>query len=223
MLRRPKASRAFFAYAMFMKMYWQICPFRYIILISYNHRRCFMKKLLAILLSALLIFSMAACGGSSECDASADNPINDEESNLPSDINEWTGADFATYFKAQGILPYPSEDYEPYVGNHGDDWQGTPIQESAVWSFASDDPGSFFVFTFGKSGDVPDEEVEYWKECIDNTKTMPYEYAVFGEIDHMVGNIAFISEDLSYNDEIRSACEAAYQQFLKDTGLTPEF
>ena len=62
-----------------------------------------MKKLLAILLSVLLIFTMVACGDSSEAEPETDDTEVTDETVYPNDIYEWTGEHFAAYFKAVGI------------------------------------------------------------------------------------------------------------------------
>ena len=180
----------------------------------------FMKKLITILLIALLIFTFAACGGS-------ETPDNDstetDMSAYPDQIRAWTSEDFIEYFKAQGILPVDSE-YVPGVGNHADYFGGTPIDESVIWSFTEDDPGSFYILILnGELGDCSDEEFAYWMDFMDQNKSFPYDYAVLGEFDHLVDNVVFIYSSMNTDEDLVSKEEAAYQQFIKDTGFTPAY
>ena len=182
-----------------------------------------MKKLFVIMLIIAMAFCFASCGGSSEGGSNdSETTPQVDMSSYPSDIQEWTSENFIEYFDKQGILPI-SEDLPPGVGSHADEWGGTPIHESIIWSFTEDDPGSFAILVYKDAGDVSEEEMEYWKNCIDTDRTMPYEYATFGKVDHLVGNVGFLYSGLALNDELAETIEDAYQQFLKDTGFTPEF
>ncbi|MBO5993913.1 MAG: hypothetical protein J6Q41_00175, partial [Firmicutes bacterium] len=115
-------------------------------------------------------------------------------------------------------------DYEPYVGYHGDDWQGTPINENMNWGFYEGDPGTFCVYMLRQGmGDCPEEEFNYWMDFLSENKSLPYEYAVFGTVTHKVENVLFFYADYTDDPEVLSVCDRAYEQFLKDTGLTPEY
>ena len=47
--------------------------------------------------------------------------------------------------------------------------------------------------------------------------------ASLGTVDHLVGNVVFAYTTMTLDDECLAKCEAAYEQFLSDTGATAEF
>ena len=179
-----------------------------------------MKKLIIILFITVLAFAFSACGDPKDPEDTAPETDMDQ---YPAEIIDWTSENFMEYFKAQGILPI-DEGYGPGVGSHADYWGGTPVKESISWSFTDDGLDNLYVLILDPDlGDVSDEESSYWVNFIKTERGLPYEAAILGKVDHMVGNVIFLYSSLCEDPDIIAKEEAAYDKFLKDTGYTAEF
>lgn len=181
-----------------------------------------MKKLLAFLLAAVMVFALTACGNNpgtggeaSEVDMSA----------FPADVSEWTGQNYIDYFKAQGLF-IEEGSYETWIQNHEEDWPETPVSECAGWWDANDEVGDHgYVMMLIMSPDLADSSQDAYDELIGyirENKALPEEFTALG-VDHLVGNVAFAYTELTLNDDEVAKIEAAFEQFISDTGATPEF
>ena len=179
-----------------------------------------MKKFLAILLAGLLVLCLAACGGNEN-----EGPQEVDMSAFPADVNEWTGQNYIDYFKAQGLF-IEKGSYETWLQNHAEDWPGTPVSECAGWWDANDETGDHgYVMILIASPDLADssqEAYDEWMSYIRENKALTEEYTALG-IDHLVGNAAFAYSELTLNDDEVAKIEAAYEQFIRDTGAAADF
>lgn len=181
-----------------------------------------MKKFLAVLMIAAMVFTLCACGGGT---GSGGSGAEVDMSAFPADVNEWTGQNYIDYFKAQGLF-IEEGSYETWLQNHTDYWPGTPIEECAGWWDANDETGmSGYVMILIASPDLADsteEAYDQWMSYIKENHKLTEEYTSL-KVDHLVGNAAFCYSELTLDEEELAKIEAAYEQFIADTGATAEF
>ena len=184
-----------------------------------------MKKFLAVLLMAVMVFTFCACGGGTSGSEGSSETSGVDMSAFPSDVNEWTGQNFIDYFKAQGLF-IEEGSYETWLQNHTEYWAGTPVSECAGWWDANDETGDHgYVMILIASPDLADssqEAYDEWMNYIRENKKLTDEYTAL-KVDHLVGNAAFCYSELVFNDDELAKIEAAYEQFISDTGATAEF
>ena len=186
-----------------------------------------MKKVLAIVLAVVMLFSFAACGsqGANHGYIPEDVQINEVDlSKYPADFSQWTAQNIMDYFWE--AVDYP-RDCETWLQNHAEDWAGMPIYEaSGIWNADGADDILIVFFTFDPtSPDTTPEAVEEVKEIIRNDKNHDYtqDGIYLGPQDHMVGHVSFSYGFSTYNEEYYNKTEAAYNQLVESMGLTPDF
>lgn len=192
-----------------------------------------MKKVFAILLAAVMLFSFAACSASAgkdnKDDADTSNQISNAEvkdlgidmSKYPSDINEWTGKNFADYFTEAGVFK-DGDGYETWIQDHSVQWGGTPVDECVgCWDDA--ETFSIMILTLNtKNADSTDEMLNEWLTSIKEKKACPGDFSVL-TVDHLVGNVAFEFEATILDDDVYNAMTDAYNYLVKSLNVTPEF
>ncbi len=192
-----------------------------------------MKKVLAIVLAAVMVISLTACGAKKGNDdkktdapsssAPADS-INVDMSKYPADFKDWTAQNILDYFNA--AVKFPS-DCESWVQDHAEYWADSPIYEvSGIWNADGADDVLVTFTTFNpNSPDTTPEEVEAVQKIIREDKNHDYttEHIFLGPQDHMIGHIAFSYGVTTTNEEVYNDIEAAYNHLVKVMGLTPDF
>lgn len=200
-----------------------------------------MKKVLAIMLAAMMALSLTACGdatkkddgngdtsaaGNKESGSAADNNESDsvDLSKYPADFNDWTAQNVVDYF--QEAVEFPS-DCEAWTQNHAEYWSNMPVYEcSGVWNAdGADDVIAIFVTFNPDSPDTTPEEVEAVQKIIREDKNHDYttEDIFLGPQDHMIGHVSFSYGATTTNDDVYNAIEDAYNYLVKEMGLTPDF
>lgn len=193
-----------------------------------------MKKVLAIVLAAIMVISFTACGANKGNDdkktdsPSSSTPTNDkinvDMSKFPADFNDWTAQNVLDYFTE--TVNFPS-DCETWVQDHAEYWAGMPIYEVAgIWNANGADDIIVMFTTFNPdSPDTTPEEVEAVQKIIREDKNHDYttEEIFLGPQDHMIGHVAFSYGVTTTNEEVYNEVEAAYNQLVKVMGVTPDF
>ncbi len=183
-----------------------------------------MKKFFALLLVLTCVFTFAACGGDTG-DTGSDTPGPVDMSAFPADINEWTGQNYIDYFKAQGLF-IEEGSYKTWLQDHAEYFPGTPVSENAGWWDANDETGEHgYMMILIASPDLADssqEAYDEWMNYIRENHKLNEEFTAL-KVDHLVGNAAFCYSELTLNDDELAKIEAAYEQFIADTGATAEF
>lgn len=185
-----------------------------------------MKKVLAIILAAVMAVSFAACsanGGSNEgaqnepaANTAAVNKV--DLSAYPADINEWTVDNLMDYFTKAGC--FKNEDWK-YVQNE-EECEPATLGLSKVGSYMSDDEdGNEVVFLFWFDPAASQAKVKEQFEYIKANKTFDEAFDM-QPVDHVIGNFG-VSYSLSIDDEFYNSMDAAYNQLVTDMGLTPAF
>ena len=179
-----------------------------------------MKKLVAMLLAVVLVFSLAACSGSKDNTPNNGGEGSVDLSAYPSDINDWSAQNLIDYFTEAGVFTEAS-DRESWLQDHPMYWSGTPFNECAgYW----DDAGEILImcWTFDETlSDTTPEEVQAMKDYIIENHALTDEYMSM-PVDHLVGNVAF-SFTFTSDDDVYNAAEEAYTQLINGLGATPEF
>ena len=184
-----------------------------------------MKKFFAVLLILTMVFTFCACGGdtASSGNDSGDTASGIDMSAFPADVNEWTGQNFIDYFKAQGLFTDDSA-HETWLQDHANYWPQTPVSECAGWWDLEGIEGCMMILTLDPAlSDSSEDDYNAWLEGIKADKMLPGDYSSLGTVDHLVGNVVFAYTTMTLDDECLAKCEAAYEQFLSDTGATAEF
>ena len=187
-----------------------------------------MKKFLAVLLAVVMTISLAACSGSGSGSSSGSSSDGASGSSVdmsayPADVSEWTAQNFVDYFKAQGLFT-DDDDHETWIQDHEMYWPGTPVSECAGWwDNAGTEACVMIMIMQPDLADSSQEDYDSWIETITSDKTLPGEYASLGTVDHLVGNVAFAYSTMTLDDDALARVEAAYEQFLADTGATATF
>lgn len=177
-----------------------------------------MKKLMAILMALTFVFSLAGCGGGG---SGADSIV--PVDSVTVDVNNPDGQAVIDYFKAAGLF---NEDggMEIWSQNHEEYWPETPVKECVGWWHPEDETKPYMmILLFDDSlADSSKEDYDEWLNYIRENKALTEEYTAL-RIDHLVGNIAFAYSELTLDDEDLAKIEAAYEQFIEDTGANTEF
>lgn len=175
-----------------------------------------MKKLLALVLTMMMVLSLAACGGNDGGSKKAEVDL----SKYPADLSDWSAQDLLDYFKEAVGLP----DSLTEMYSDPESWLSTPVHDSSRgWT---DDGSAHLVFyTFDPdASDTTPELVEEWLEVLRTDSTHSYitdEYYI-GPASHLAGNILFVYEQTT-DENYYNACEAAYEQLISAFGVTPDF
>ncbi len=185
-----------------------------------------MKKLLAIVLSLMLVLSLAACSeagngnetnpgnttGSSKPD-DGDTPSGGLEG-YPADLNEWTADDIVRYFTEAGV--FTNESWVMVMGPK--EWAGTAINDYITYM---DNTGmvSISIATFDPENEMVD--VPAFLDFVRENHT--YDESLYLQpVDHMVGNMTFTFEG-TMDEEVYNAMLTAYNALLEGLGVTPDF
>lgn len=190
-----------------------------------------MKKLVSILLAAVMLLSFAACSSSKGNDNNESKPsessnaevkdLGIDMSKYPADINEWTSKNFVDYFTEAGVFKN-GDGVETWTQDHATYWAGTPVDEAVgCW----DDAETFSIMVCilnTKNSDSTDEMLNEWLTSIKESKKAPGEYSML-TIDHLVGNVAFQFETTIADDAVYNSMLDAYNYLVKSLGVTPEF
>lgn len=195
-----------------------------------------MKKVFAILLAAVMLFSFAACSASAgkdnKDDANASSgssnaetkDLNIDMSKYPADFKDWTAQNVLDYFNE--AVNFPS-DCESWVQNHAEYWSGMPIYEvSGIWNADGADDVIVMFTTFNPdSPDTTPEDVEAVQKIIREDKNHDYttEHIFLGPQDHMIGHVAFSYGATTTNEKVYNEVEAAYNYLVEAMGVTPDF
>ena len=161
-----------------------------------------MKKLLAIVLVAIMVMAFAACSANTEKDDNKDNTSNSaasasdtnvDMSKYPADFKNWTAQNLVDYFNE--AVNFPSG-CEKWVQNHDEYWANYPVYEvSGIWSDKNATENIVVMFTVFNpdSPDTTPEAVEAVQKAIREDKNHDYttEDIFLGVQDHMVGHVAF--------------------------------
>lgn len=188
-----------------------------------------MKKVLAIALALVMLFSFAACAGTTpnggNGDGGNDTP-NDAQINTvdmskyPTDFNAWNGQNFIDYFTEAGVFKEGSG-LEIWLQDHPDYWINTPINECAGY-WDEDGKILIMIFTFDETlSDTTPEDVAAMKDYIKENHKLPDDYQSM-PIDHMAGNAAF-SFTYTTDDDVYNMTEAAYNNLITALGVTADF
>ncbi|MCM1544107.1 MAG: acid shock protein [Ruminococcus sp.] len=190
-----------------------------------------MKKFLAIMLAALMVLSLAACGTESNNESKPDSSAADttaaeakdldiDMSKYPADINEWTGKDVAGYFTDAGVFSN-GNGVETWNQDHATYWPGTPVTE-AVGCWDDAETFSITVLVLGKdNADSSEEQYNEWKTNIKEKKDLPGEFSGI-PMEHMIGNLVFSYETSILDDDMYNAMTDAYNYLVKALNITPE-
>jgi hypothetical protein len=94
-----------------------------------------MKKIISLLLAAVLVLSLAACGGSTK--TAEDTPEEDTSATVdlsayPDSLDEWTSQNFIDYFQSYGLFT-DGDGFETWTQDHATYWPGTPVDECVGW------------------------------------------------------------------------------------------
>ena len=185
-----------------------------------------MKKVLAILVAAVMLLTLAACGGETNNDAVGGSPSGEESTNgvdmskYPSDLNDWSGQDFIDYFKEVGVFT-DGNGFETWLQDHATYWPGTPVNECAGWW---NDEGTIMVTIIllsADNADTSEEQLEEWKTSIKENHALPGEYASL-PVDSLIGNVAFTFEETILDDAVYEEFTKAYEELLAAMNVTPE-
>ncbi len=183
-----------------------------------------MKKFFAVLLVLVMVFTLAACGesGGSESEGSTESSGVDMSA-YPADVNEWTGQNYIDYFKAVGLFTDDNA-HETWLQDHANYWPETPVSECAGWWDNEGIEGCMMILILDPGlADSSQEDFDAWMTSIRDDKNLPGDYSSLGVVDHLIGNVAFSYSAMTLDDECLAACDAAFDQFVADTGATPEF
>ncbi len=167
-----------------------------------------MKKLLTVLLAAVMVFAMAACGGGGE-KATVDM------SKFPSDLNEWTAQDFNDYFEAAGCY---TDKNLIYIQDHATYYAGTPYNECGGYM---DEDGLYFTGVWTMNPDDSEGSVSEVIDYVRENKTLPEEFGSL-PVDHLIGNFIFVW-GLSSDEDFYNSMETAYNDLVEALGVTPDF
>ena len=182
-----------------------------------------MKKVLAMLLAAVMVCSLAACGGAEKKEEDSKSGSVDL-SKYPANFEDWTAQNILDYF--QEAVDFP-DDCEGWVQDHAEYWAGMPIYEcSGIWNADGADDICAVFFTFNPdSPDVSAEDVEAVQQTIRDDKNHDYTTSeiFLGPQDHMIGHVSFSYGITTPNEDIYNEIEEAYNNLVQDMGLTPDF
>lgn len=192
-----------------------------------------MKRILAIVLAAIMVMALAACSANTGKDENKNNTsepavstsdINVDMSKYPADFKDWTAQNVCDYFAE--AVNFPS-DCETWLQNHEEDWPNMPIYEvSGIWNADGADDVMVMFTTFNPdSPDTTPEAVEEVQKIIREDKNHDYttEHIFLGPQDHMIGHVAFSYGSSTLNDEVYNEVEAAYNYLVEAMGVTPDF
>ena len=175
-----------------------------------------MKKVLAIALAFVMLFSFAACSGSSE-------PIEVQLVDLskyPAELSQWSAQNLIDYFTEAGVFT-EGKGKESWLQDHEFYWIDTPVNECAgYWN----ETGSILIMCFTFDDTLPDtkpEDVAAMIETIKEKHQLEMELDII-PIDHFAGNIAF-SFSYTTDDAYLNAAEEAYNNLVTALGVTPDF
>lgn len=176
-----------------------------------------MKKMFVLLISTLLILSMASCQNTPASTAPADTTAAATTvfDNFPKTAEEWTAGDFNNYFKAIGL--YTNDEFI-YLQDHGDYYPGTCVDECGGYM---DNDGLYFTGVFVVNMKSTEADAEAFLAGVRETKAMPEELG-FLPVDHMAGNVlfwdSFSADETFYND-----FEQAIRDWAAALGVTLDF
>lgn len=191
-----------------------------------------MKKVLAIVLAAIIVMALAACSANTGKDDNKDNDsasstsgtINVDMSKYPADFKDWTAQNLADYFNE--AVNFPS-DCETWIQDHAEYWANTPVYEiSGIWNADGADDVIVMFTVFNSDGpDTTPEEVEAIQNAIREDKNHDYttEDLMLGIQDHMIGHVSFSYGFTTTNEEVYNEVEAAYNNLVEAMGVTPDF
>ncbi|MDE6110565.1 MAG: YgdI/YgdR family lipoprotein [Eubacterium sp.] len=191
-----------------------------------------MKKVLAIVLAAIMVMALAACSANTGKDGNKDNDsastnitINVDMSKYPADFKDWTAQNVLDYFTE--AVSFPS-DCETWLQNHAEYWAGLPIYEvSGIWNDENAAESIVVMFTVFNpdSPDTTPEAVEEIQKIIREDKNHDYttEDLFLGPQDHMIGHVAFSYGATTTDQKVYNEVEAAYNYLVEAMGVTPDF
>lgn len=168
-----------------------------------------MKKLIAMLLAAVMMVSLAACGS---------NPAQEDDgevdmSKFPADLAEWLDEDINDYFAEKGVY----ENTEWISVQAKDVWEGTPVAGASVYQ--STDGTLTACITVLR---VTDEGAEDMLREI--TESAPHSWSGLQGLtfDAVVGPFAFCYS-LSESEDVRTAMKDAIAELAAEMNVTPAF
>lgn len=173
-----------------------------------------MKKVVALLLTFIMLLGLVACGNGEK--DKEDGKISVDMSKYPAAIAEWSGQNFIDFFKDAGVF-YDGNGAETWLQDHVDYWPGTPVNECAGWWT---DDGSSMVMVFVLKEDIEDSskaDYDAWLKAATETKKLPGDYSAL-QADYVVGNVIFSFETTILDDAVYNKMSDAYKYLVEKIG-----
>ncbi|MCR5207171.1 MAG: hypothetical protein K6C14_01680 [Eubacterium sp.] len=195
-----------------------------------------MKRILSLIFVAVIALTLSSCSDNNPeavsttaeeaqptgfiTEAEAETQAETEPVPVGKDL---TALDVISYFTKAGLF-VNGDGYKLFVQDHENYWSNTPVKECVCWWDNTETKVSVNILIFDSSLEDTDKETyNKWLREIEITKSLPAENFSFGFIDHLAGNVAFSYSQGTTDPEILKKTEAAYEQFIKDTGLKPVY
>jgi predicted small lipoprotein YifL len=184
-----------------------------------------MKKVISLLMAAVLVLSLAACGGSttnSTEDSAADSAVEDTSATVdlsayPDSLDEWTGQNFIDYFQSAGLFT-DGDGFETWTQDHATYWPGTPVDECVGWWNDDDTVMVMICILNADNADTDQDQVDEWLTSAQEDNTFPGDYATV-PVDYVVGHVTFTFETTILDDDIYNAFSEAYQTLVSSVGV----
>lgn len=175
-----------------------------------------MKKVLALVLAFVMLFALAACGGTAD-KGQGDEKGDIDMSKYPADINAWSGQNFVDYFTEAGVFDESRPESEIWTQPHQMYWDATPVSEAVgFW----DNDNSIIIYILKEElADSDKATYDEWMGLFKQKKA-PKDYMI--EVSHIVGNVAFEYETSVTDDALYEKMDAAYKYLVEKLGVTPE-